>query len=112
MLTDADGLLDVKRIKHISDQVQKVKKSGIDVILVSSGAVASGRSLVSLPEGHDVVARRQLLASVGQVRLINTYAEMFARYNILCSQVLVTKEDFRDREHYVNMKNCTGNTLC
>jgi glutamate 5-kinase len=76
------------------------------VILVSSGAVASGRSLISVSEKSDAVAVRQLLASIGQVKLINTYSHLFEKFSILCSQVLVTKEDFRDRLHYLNMRNC------
>jgi glutamate 5-kinase len=52
------------------------------------------------------VAARQLLASIGQVKLINTYSGLFGEFGILCSQILVTKEDFRDRLHYLNMRNC------
>ncbi len=106
MLTQKDGLPDLNRITHLVDQIAKIKKQGKEVILVSSGAVASGRSLISISEKYDSIATRQLFASIGQVKLINTYAHEFEKYNILCSQVLVTKEDFRDRLHYLNMKNC------
>lgn len=106
VLTQKDGLPDVKRISHLVEQIAKIKKQGNQVILVSSGAVASGRSMISISEKYDAVAARQLLASIGQVKLINTYAQLFEQYGILCSQVLVTKEDFRDRMHYLNMKNC------
>src|ERR1700733_4706117 len=106
VLTQKDGLPDLKRISHLVEQIAKVKKQGKEVVLVSSGAVASGRSLINISEKFDSVATRQLFASIGQVKLINTYAYEFEKYNILCSQVLVTKEDFRDRLHYLNMKNC------
>lgn len=106
VLTQKDGLPNVQRINHLVDQIAKIKKQGKEVILVSSGAVASGRSLISISDKFDSVATRQLFASIGQVKLINTYAEQFEKYNLLCSQVLVTKEDFRDRVHYLNMKNC------
>ncbi len=106
VLTQNDGLPDINRITHLVDQIASIKKQGKQVILVSSGAVASGRSLINVSEKYDAVATRQLLASIGQVKLINTYAQLFERFNILCSQVLVTKEDFRDRMHYLNMKNC------
>jgi glutamate 5-kinase len=62
--------------------------------------------LISVSEKSDAVAIRQLLASIGQVKLINTYSHLFEKFKILCSQVLVTKEDFRDRLHYLNMRNC------
>lgn len=106
VLTKKNGLPDVARITHLVDQIAAIKQQGREVILVSSGAVASGRSLISIDEKVNAVATRQLLASIGQVKLINTYAHLFEQYQLLCSQVLVTKEDFRDRMHYLNMKNC------
>ena len=106
VITKPNGLPDVERIAHLVDQIAEIKKQGKEVILVSSGAVASGRSLITVSEKFDAVATRQLLASIGQVKLINTYSHLFEKFEILCSQVLVTKEDFRDRLHYLNMKNC------
>jgi glutamate 5-kinase len=106
VLTQPDGLPDVKRMAHLVEQIAAVKKQGKQVILVSSGAVASGRSMITVSEKYDAVAARQLLASIGQVKLINTYSHLFEKFDMLCSQVLVTKEDFRDRMHYLNMKNC------
>jgi glutamate 5-kinase len=106
VLTKENGLPDAERIKHLVDQMAAIKKQGVEVILVSSGAVASGRSLISVSEKADAVTTRQLLASIGQVKLINTYSQLFEQFDMLCSQVLVTKEDFRDRVHYLNMKNC------
>src|SRR6202051_4049457 len=106
VFTQKDGLPDLNRISHLVEQIAEIKKQGKEVILVSSGAVASGRSLINVSEKYDAIAARQLLASIGQVKLINTYAQLFDQFNILCSQVLVTKEDFRDRLHYLNMKNC------
>src|ERR1700712_3441477 len=106
VITRADGLPDTERIAHLVNQIAEIKEQGKEVILVSSGAVASGRSLITVTDKYDAVATRQLLASIGQVKLINTYSHLFEKFDILCSQVLVTKEDFRDRLHYLNMKNC------
>jgi len=106
VLTQNDGLPDLRRIGQLVEQMAVVRKQGIEVILVSSGAVASGRSMISVSERSDAVAARQLLASIGQVKLINTYSNLFGQYDMLCSQILVTKEDFRDRLHYLNMRNC------
>ncbi len=106
VLTQADGLPDNARIAHLVEQIAAIKGQGAEVILVSSGAVASGRSMIKVAEKADAVAARQLLASIGQVKLINTYSALFDQYQILCSQILVTKEDFRDRLHYLNMRNC------
>ncbi len=106
VLAKSNEGLDIARIENLTQQVSALHKKKIEVILVSSGAVASGRSLIELPEKMDVVSKRQILASVGQVKLLNIYSELFGKENLLCAQVLVTKEDFRDREHYLNMKNC------
>lgn len=109
VLTKANGLPDYSRIEHLVEQIAAIKKQGKEVILVSSGAVASGRSVLSIHEKHhDAVATRQLFASIGQVRLINTYSALFEEKDLVCAQVLVTREDFRDRLHYLNMKNCFG----
>ncbi|WP_069660165.1 glutamate 5-kinase [Arcticibacter eurypsychrophilus] len=106
VLTQANGLPDLHRIEHLVEQIAAIKKQNIEIILVSSGAVAFGRSLLSVSDKCDAVATRQLFASIGQVKLINTYSDLFKKQNLVCAQVLVTKEDFRDRLHYLNMKNC------
>ncbi|QDA59447.1 glutamate 5-kinase [Hymenobacter jejuensis] len=106
VLTQADGLPDAARIEHLVAQIAALKAQGLEVIVVSSGAVASGRSLIKISDKADAVTSRQLLASVGQVKLLTLYAELFGQHQLVCSQVLVTKEDFRDRVHYLNMQNC------
>ncbi len=106
VLTQKSGLPDEERIANLVQQVAGMRANGTEVILVSSGAVASGRSIISIPDKQDAVAVRQVLASVGQVKLINKYASLFEKHDIVCGQVLVTKEDFRDRRHYLNIKNC------
>lgn len=106
VLTQENGLPDEKRISSLVEQIVALKKMGITVIVISSGAVAAGRSMFSISEKHDAIAARQLLASIGQIKLINTYMSLFQQHDLLCSQVLVTKEDFRDRKHYLNIKSC------
>lgn len=101
-----NGLLNLQRIEQLVEQIVRLKNNGIEVIIVSSGAVASGRSYISLPDNYDAVSKRQVLASIGQIKLINTYRDFFEKHNFLCAQVLVSKEDFRDRGHYLNMQNC------
>ncbi|MBU1109866.1 MAG: glutamate 5-kinase [Candidatus Riflebacteria bacterium] len=106
VLTRPDRQLDLERIAHITDQIATLHQQGIKIILVSSGAVASGRGMVKSPPKKDPVSERQLLSSVGQIKLVSTYASLFDLHGITCAQILVTKEDFRTREHYLNMKNC------
>jgi glutamate 5-kinase len=111
VLTDASGMPDEVRIAHLVDQMAYLRKKGVDILLVSSGAVASGRKIVACPKRNDPVSCRQLWASVGQVKLIQKYSELFAKHGMLCSQVLVTKEDFRDRQHFLNIRNCLNTLL-
>lgn len=111
VLTRPDRKLDQERIAHLVEQIAQLHRLGIKIILVSSGAVASGRGMIEKVPKKDPVSERQLLSSVGQIRLVATYAELFAGHGITCAQVLVTKEDFRTREHYLNMKNCLTTLL-
>lgn len=106
VITQNNGLLDLEILGNLIKQVSQLKKNGIEVILVSSGAMGAGRSLVKLDAKTNAVIKRQVLASVGQPKLINTYSELFSKYSYVCAQILATKEDFRDRLHYLNMKNC------
>ncbi len=106
VLTRPDGLLDMTSISNLVDQIADLKKMGVSVILVSSGAVGAGRSLLPLKEQTNKVVRRQVLSAIGQVRLMEIYREFFLNHGLFCAQVLATKEDFRDRRHYLNMKNC------
>ena len=72
VLTLLDGMLDVTQISSLVDQIASLRKKGIEVILISSGAVASGRSVMSdLSEKLDSVSSRQLFSAVGQVRLMS-----------------------------------------
>jgi glutamate 5-kinase len=98
--------LDASVIASLVEQVAQAKKEGQEVILVSSGAVGAGRALLSLPDKLNQITKRQVFAAVGQVELMKIYTGEFGRYGLHCAQVLATKEDFRDREHFVNMKRC------
>lgn len=106
VLTRKNGFLDENRISHLVKQIDYLVNENIEVILISSGAVASGRELVELTSEIDQVIQRQIFASTGQVKLISTWTKHFKSKNKVCAQVLVTKGDFRDRKHYLNMKNC------
>lgn len=106
VLTRPDGTLDVTRMSALTDQVADLYKQGVEVILVSSGAVASGRSEVTPVKKIDSVEQRQLFSAVGQAKLINRYYELFREHHIAVGQVLTTKENFGSRGHYLNQKHC------
>ena len=106
VLTRRDGTLDVTRMSALVDQVAELHKAGVEVILVSSGAVASGRSEIHPTKKLDSVDQRQLFSAVGQAKLINRYYELFREHGIPVGQVLTMKENFATRRHYLNQKNC------
>ncbi len=106
VLTRADGTLDTDRMASLTDQVARLRGEGVEVVLVSSGAVASGRGEISPQKRLDSVAARQLFSAVGQAKLINIYYNLFNKYNIVCGQVLTTKESLSTRGHYLNQRNC------
>lgn len=106
VITRADGTLDVTRMSAIVDQVAELRRRGIQVIMVSSGAVAAGRSEISPSRRLDTVSERQLYSAVGQAKLINRYYGFFREHGLLCGQILTTKEGFGSRTHYLNQKHC------
>ncbi|MBO4984334.1 MAG: glutamate 5-kinase [Bacteroides sp.] len=106
VLTRRDGTLDVTRMSALVDQIAELQKAGKEIILISSGAVASGRSEVFPTKKLDSVDQRQLFSAVGQAKLINRYYELFREHGIPVGQVLTMKECFSTRRHYLNQKNC------
>lgn len=106
VLARKDGTLDVTRMSALVDQIAELHKAGVDVILISSGAVASGRSEIKPSKKLDSVEQRQLFSAVGQAKLINRYYELFREHGIAVGQVLTTKENFASRRHYLNQRNC------
>ena len=106
VLARKDGTLDVTRMSALVDQVAELRKAGVEVILISSGAVASGRSEIKPSKKLDSVEQRQLFSAVGQAKLINRYYELFREHGIPVGQVLTMKENFATRRHYLNQKNC------
>jgi len=111
VLAKADGTLNVSRIAHLVDQIALLHKNGVEVVLVSSGAVAAGRAVMSETKKSDAVSQRQLWAALGQVKLISRYSDFFQEDGLTCAQVLTTKENFSSRGHYLNMKNCITTLL-
>lgn len=111
VLTQPDGTLDIARIAQLVDQIAALRRNGVEVILISSGAVAAGRMEMGNNKKLDAVSARQLFSAVGQVKLINRYSYLFRDYGFFCAQVLATKENFKDRRHYLNMRNCIDTML-
>ena len=109
VLTRPDGTLDVTRISSLVDQVQAIRADGAQVLLVSSGAVACGRSRLGRGGAAlklDPVEQRQLYSAVGQVQLIGLYCRLFQDWGTTIGQVLTMKESFSTRREYLNQRAC------
>ena len=111
VITQSDGSLNDGRILRIVEDIAICYKQGIEVILISSGAVAAGRSEIIPSKKTNIVAAKQVWAAIGQVKLMSSYQFLFGKYGIHAGQLLATKEAFRDRRHYLNMKNCISAML-
>ncbi len=106
VLTQVDGTLDILRMSALVDQIAQLHKKGVEIVMISSGAVASGRSVLGVTKKMDVVDQRQLFSAVGQAKLINHYYDLFRERGIMVGQVLTMKENFSSRRHYLNQRNC------
>lgn len=106
----ADNDLNREAIRSISQQISDLIRHGTEVILVSSGAMASGIKKLELTRRPDEIPKRQAAAAVGQAGLIMEYEKAFARYNKKVAQILLTSEDLSNRQRYLNARN-TLNTL-
>lgn len=106
VLTTDTGKLDVTRMSSLVDQIAWLKSRDYQVILVTSGAVACGRSELAVDHTLDSVEQRQLYSAVGQVKLINLYYQFFREYDLKIGQVLAMKENFEVGEQYQNMRAC------
>ena len=109
VLTRADGSLDVTRLSALVDQIAVLRQQGIEVLLVSSGAVACGRSVLHSMKNlktKDNVDERQLFSAVGQAKLIDRYYELFRDHRIHVGQVLTMKQNFSTPISYSTQQNC------
>ena len=106
VLTRSDGKLDVTRMSSLVDQIAWLRQHGYEIILVSSGSVASGRSLVKAGKALGSVEQRQLYSAVGQAKLISIYYDLFREHKIHVGQILTMKESFATRQEYLNQRSC------
>ena len=103
--------LNNKNIKNWAFQINEIISSNINVIIVSSGAIAEGMNRLALTKRPTTSSKLQALASVGQMGLIQAYEVAFKKYNLLTAQILLTHEDLSNRERYLNARNTLSNLL-
>jgi glutamate 5-kinase len=104
-----DDKIALDRLAQLVEFIAQLKKENNEVVLVSSGAVAAGYTLLQLDK--NILSNKQVLASIGQPLLLDTYRTKFNRHNILCSQVLLEASIFKDIERLNNAKNAIDGLL-
>lgn len=105
ILTSKESCLDTPQIRKIVAQILSLVNQGIKVILVTSGAIASGMGRLKLHTRPDVLPKLQAAAAVGQSELMKLYDSLFRKGRHTVAQILLTADDFSDRKRYLNAKN-------
>jgi glutamate 5-kinase len=104
-LTDGGPELSLARMVDLVQQMITVKSAGVEVLLVSSGGIAAGREKMAYPDLPRYLPAKQMLAAIGQPRLMALYTQLFTLYRQGIAQVLLTRDDLGDRRRYLNARN-------
>jgi len=104
VLTARDGL-DRSVIQNLTNDMCALRRKGIEVILVSSGAISSGLKKIGLPKRPDSLSQKQAVAAVGQISLMMAWQKAFSRHRVKVAQILITRDDFSHRTRYLNARN-------
>jgi len=105
------GGIDHAQLKSIVEQVAQLKKDGLEVVIVSSGAIAAGVEGLGLKARPTTIPELQAAASVGQGLLLHEYARLFNEHDIKVGQVLLTQYDVIHRQQYLNSRNALKTLL-
>ncbi|MDP2973713.1 MAG: glutamate 5-kinase, partial [Candidatus Diapherotrites archaeon] len=104
-LTDGNGLVDQEFVENIAGQVMQLRKQGMQVIIVSSGAIGSGFREIGLGKPPRGIPLRQASFAVGQNKLMFSYERAFGKFNQKIAQLLLTYDAFSSRHTYLNLRN-------
>src|ERR1044072_8245519 len=99
-----DGAVALSRFYSFIEAIADLKLSGREVLLVSSGAVGLGAERLGITRRPQLLPLKQALAAVGQGRLMSLYSDAFDRLGVTTAQVLLTEEDFSNRQRYLNLR--------
>ena len=110
-LTHQNGNINLRRIENLCKVISDLKNSGLEVILVSSGAIAMGIGKLGLERKPQDIPSKQACAAIGQCELMYVYDKLFQEYNHTVAQILMTGADFENAERYENFKNTLDRLL-
>ncbi len=105
LLTDSAGRINHRRIGSLADEISELTHSSIEVVMVSSGAIASGLRKLGLKSKPKEIRKKQATAAVGQPLLMWVYEKYFLKHKKHIAQILLTRDDLSDRIRYINAKN-------
>lgn len=105
VLTSRDRALDSQKLKDIVRQISDARDKGMDVLLVTSGAIGAGLWLLGLRKRPSDLAGLQAAAAIGQSHIMGVYGGYFKERGYVVAQMLLTQEDFNDRARYINIKH-------
>ena len=105
VLTNEDGFLDKNQIMELSKQIIKLRSRGFSVVVVSSGSIGAGISALGRQKRPNILPELQAAAAIGQGKLIEAYNECFKKHGYHAAQLLLTRQDFEDRQRYLNACN-------
>jgi len=105
LVDSATGTLKGEWLNSLADDIAKLRASGKDVIVVSSGAIALGRNVLKLPRGALKLEDSQAAAAVGQIDLAHAYEETFRARGLVAAQILLTLGDTEERKRYLNARS-------
>lgn len=104
-LTAGTHRLSAPRLVELARQISQLRKDGKELLIVSSGAIAAGRERLDYPHLPKELPAKQMLAAIGQPRLMALYEQIFGLYDITVAQVLLTRADLTDRRRYLNSRS-------
>lgn len=110
-LTHQNGSINIRRIENLCKVISDLKNAGLEVILVSSGAIAMGVGKLGLKQKPQDIPSKQACAAIGQCELMYVYDKLFQEYNHTVAQILMTGADFENEERYENFKNTLDRLL-
>lgn len=111
VLVQRTGRPDTRRMRELVDQISGLRKAGIEVIVVSSGAVGAGMEALDMKRRPRAIPDLQMAAAVGQSRLMAAYDELFGRRGLTIGQILLTHDDLKHRARHLNARNTMLNLL-
>lgn len=104
VLTGKDGL-DLQIIEQLVDEIAEFKSRGIQAVIVTSGAIASGKHRMGIAGPLKSMPQKQAAAAIGQSRLMRVYSNAFGKHGVYVAQILLTMADLTDRKRFLNVRN-------